>query len=235
MLKDLFSNRLLIGALAFFVLIVVGGMLYMRHVENQSARELVETQERIKALTEKQNPTAEAPVGDTSQGGHVHPDGTWHAEPHAPVEVSEAVVDTSEPVQVSGISAPQRDYSKGAGNPPPFENLPVDLWDFEATKATMIENINFVKANWDPKTFFDKDLGREMRIAKAISENIANATMLGIYTREQARELRGLHSSLLDFTDSDGKRVQQLKDEGYTRAEAIRIAAEEMVERWGVK
>ncbi len=35
---------------------------------------------------EKQQPQpreTEAPVGDTSQGGHFHEDGTWHAEPHA--------------------------------------------------------------------------------------------------------------------------------------------------------
>ena len=29
-----------------------------------------------------EQPTTEAPVGDTSQGGHVHADGTWHEGPH---------------------------------------------------------------------------------------------------------------------------------------------------------
>ena len=89
MLKALFSNRnrLFIGALAFFVLCVGGSLLYMQHVEQQMARELVETQERLKVWPEKQNPTAEVPEGDTSQGGHVHEDGTWHEGPHdAPVE-----------------------------------------------------------------------------------------------------------------------------------------------------
>ena len=86
MLKNLFSNRLLIGALAIFVLMVVSGMLYMQHVEKQSARELAETQKRINELTEKPPTTAEAPVGDTSQGGHFHADGTFHTDPHAEVE-----------------------------------------------------------------------------------------------------------------------------------------------------
>ena len=41
--------------------------------------------EPIEKPTEE--PKAEAPVGDTSQGGHVHADGTWHAGPHeAPVD-----------------------------------------------------------------------------------------------------------------------------------------------------
>ena len=37
---------------------------------------------------EYEKPTAEMPVGDTSQGGHFHEDGTWPAEPHTPVAPS---------------------------------------------------------------------------------------------------------------------------------------------------
>ena len=87
MLKDLFSNRLFIGALAFFILCVVGGTLYISHVEKQGVEELATDEDPVKQVTEKQQPTAEAPVGDTSKGGHFHEDGTWHAEPHdAPVD-----------------------------------------------------------------------------------------------------------------------------------------------------
>ena len=90
MLKELFSNRLFIGALAFFILSVVGGMLYISHVEKQGAEELATDEDRVKQVTEKQQqqPTAKAPVGDTAQGGHFHADGTWHGEPHdVPMEV----------------------------------------------------------------------------------------------------------------------------------------------------
>ncbi|MYB95968.1 hypothetical protein F4054_23620 [Candidatus Poribacteria bacterium] len=83
MFKDLFSNRLFIGAIVFFVLTVGGSLLYMRHVQRQTARELAATQERVKELTEKQNPTAEAPVAQGLQG-HFHSDGTWHGGPHTP-------------------------------------------------------------------------------------------------------------------------------------------------------
>ena len=82
MLRDILSNRLFMGALAFFVLIVVGGTLYLKHVERETVEELARTNQRIKTLTEKQPPTPEAPVGDTLHGGHFHEDGTWHAEPH---------------------------------------------------------------------------------------------------------------------------------------------------------
>ena len=83
MLKDLFSNRLFIGALVFFILSVVGGTLYISHVEKQGAEELATDADPVKQPTEKQQqPTAKAPVEDTSQGGHFHEDGTWHAEPH---------------------------------------------------------------------------------------------------------------------------------------------------------
>ena len=86
MLKDLFTNRLFIGALAFFVLCVAGSLLYMHHETRKGAEYAAETQDRVAEWNAKQNqqPPVEAPVGDTSQGGHFHADGTRHAEPHAP-------------------------------------------------------------------------------------------------------------------------------------------------------
>ena len=48
------------------------------------------------AVEEPTQPTpAEAPVGDTSQGGHFHADGTWHADPHSQVSdtIPEADID----------------------------------------------------------------------------------------------------------------------------------------------
>ena len=243
MFKDFFSNRLFIGALAFFVLCVVGSLLYLRHVEQQTARELAEAEERVQQWNKRQNPqtTPEAPVvaepQHRQQDGHVHADGTWHEGPHEAPKAAE--VDTSPTVQVSDISvpAPKREYDRGAGNPPPWENVPVDLWDFEATKAAMIENINFVKANWHPFEY-----NREVSIASAISHNIANAanaTDLGLYTPEQALELTMLYSGLLEFKGHEPGRTRELREQGYTHKEAIRIAAEETLQRqkqqWGVK
>ena len=233
MFKDLFSNRLFIGALAFFILCVGGSLLYMQHVEQPSAREMAAHEERLKQLTDRktQQPTkAVSSVASQTEQGHFHADDTFHAEPHeriaAPSEVSDPEVSRE-------TTAPQMEYNRGAGNPPPFDKVPVDLWDFEATKAAMIENINFVKANWDPKVY-----NREVSIASAISANIvnaANATDLGLYTPEQALELTMLYSGLLEFKGHEPGRVWQLKDEGYTLKEAIRIAAEEMLQRQGVK
>ena len=100
MLKELFSNRLFIGALAFFVLCVVGSLLYMHHDMEKGAEELAETQEHVKQLTEKPQLqpeiTAQVPIDDTSQGGHWHGD-EWHAEPHdTPQVASPASRDTGE-------------------------------------------------------------------------------------------------------------------------------------------
>ena len=103
MLKELFSNRLFIGALVFFILCVGGSLFYMQQVQQIEAEKLAETEERVKQFTEKQQPqpTAKAPVADTSQGGHWHGD-EWHAEPHPPVEVranepsDDPVIDFSE-------------------------------------------------------------------------------------------------------------------------------------------
>ena len=43
MLKNLFSNRLFIGALAFFILCVVGSLLYQQHVYKETDKALAET------------------------------------------------------------------------------------------------------------------------------------------------------------------------------------------------
>lgn len=70
MFKDLFQNRLFIGALAFFVLCVVGSLLYQQHVQRQEAEKLAETQEHIKALAEKPPlPVEVSPVVETSPRG----------------------------------------------------------------------------------------------------------------------------------------------------------------------
>ena len=98
MLKDLFQNRLFIGALAFFVLCVGGSLLYMQHVAQRGAEELAETQKRVAQWNEKQNPTTEGKAGDTSQGGHFHEDGTWHAETHAAVVAADISTPHAAPV-----------------------------------------------------------------------------------------------------------------------------------------
>ena len=90
MLRDLFRNRLFIGALAFFVLIVVSGTLYLRHIERQGQIALERTQERLKQREARQKQTPKAPIapsekvpeGETPKGGHFHADGTVRAEPH---------------------------------------------------------------------------------------------------------------------------------------------------------
>ena len=74
MFRDLFRNRLFIGIL---VLLICAAMsIYFLQTDTPKAP--------IKIYTPVE-PIAKQPpkVGDTSQGGHFHDDGTWHAEPHA--------------------------------------------------------------------------------------------------------------------------------------------------------
>ena len=73
MFKDLFSNRLFIGALAFFIFCVVGSLLYMQHETQKGEKDLAETQARLKQFTERQNaePTTAVADGADSAGGAV--------------------------------------------------------------------------------------------------------------------------------------------------------------------
>lgn len=111
MFQDFFSNRWFIGALAFFIFSVVGGSLYIWHVERQGIEDLVQDEEGVNPLTGKRQPTAEVPEGNTSQGGNFHEDDTWHTERHAPV--------ASEDVQFSDVDVQfNLDF---------LDNLPADV------------------------------------------------------------------------------------------------------------
>ena len=225
MLKDLFRNRLFIGALAFFIFCVGGSLLYMQHVEKQSSRELAETPP----------PTAEvSPVGDTSQGGHWHGD-EWHAQPHAPVEVSAAEVSDVQAADDTPLSeaylALRETYPEQTNNPSPFENVPVDLLDFEATKKAFMDHFNFYVAQGGnkPEVFESR---REVRIAFAVMEGLHNAAKpwVGLYTPEQRAEIHEMHRSLRRFNGVkvNHDRVWQLvHDDGYSVLEALDISREE--------
>ena len=85
MLANIFTNRLFIGALAFFVLCVAGSLLYMHHENQEGAEYATETEERVRQWNERQKeaPPAEVTVVEQpEQVRHFHPDGTFHAEPH---------------------------------------------------------------------------------------------------------------------------------------------------------
>ena len=85
MLANIFTNRLFIGALAFFVLCVAGSLLYMHHENQKGAEYAAETGERVRQWNKRQKeaPPAEVPVVEQpEQVRHFHPDGTFHTEPH---------------------------------------------------------------------------------------------------------------------------------------------------------
>lgn len=94
MLAKIFTNRLFIGALAFFILCVGGSLFYSHQQQQKDKALLVETEERVKQWNERQNeqPRAETPVVDVPEqpieGENLQADGTFHAEPDE-IEVQE--------------------------------------------------------------------------------------------------------------------------------------------------
>ena len=97
MLKDLFNNRLFIGALVFFVFCVGGSLLYMQHVKRQTDRESAAHEAHIKALTEKEQPKPTAEVETPQQDEDFH----VSQPPETPIEsppVVQSKPDVSAPV-----------------------------------------------------------------------------------------------------------------------------------------
>ncbi|MCY3724326.1 MAG: hypothetical protein OXG97_19095 [Candidatus Poribacteria bacterium] len=91
MLKDIFFRRVVFGTLLLVVVIIAGGILYLKHLEAQMQREIAGTAARVKLLpaTPVATQTASAlDVIESADGGHFHADGTWHADAHTPGEQS---------------------------------------------------------------------------------------------------------------------------------------------------
>lgn len=116
MLREVFRPRMFVVGLLFFVLIVVCGVFYLKHVEREAAEKLVRTNERIKQLTEKQPPTADE----------------WHADPHTPegsppVEAPVAVPPKPEPHPYDALSAEEQEAYRQRSIAITLEYLPEKL------------------------------------------------------------------------------------------------------------
>ena len=124
MFKELFSNRLFIGALVFFVLCVAGSLLYMHHENQKGAEYAAETQDRIQLWNTKQKeqPPSETSVDDTSQGGHFHADGTWHGTPHPPPPPGEPLQKATQK-QPRQPSITEKQFYASLGLKPPPEGF----------------------------------------------------------------------------------------------------------------
>ena len=126
MLREVFSNRLFIGALAFFILCVVGGTLYIAYIERQGIEDVApETEEPDAPLAEKPKPP---PPGESAESGHWHGD-EWHSEPHETEPAVPAVVNTAPAVP------------RGE----PFANFTPDLNDDPVTTA--YKRLEYIKNN----------------------------------------------------------------------------------------
>ena len=245
MFKQLLLDNRLFGALVCFIVFIAAGLGYLHTVKRDAQREVQHLQEM---LQQKQPPKPQTeakppPPGETAETGHWHGD-VWHTEPHdthAP-----ATTNTSPPsavaadTQVSPPPAPdfsgayqtlREKYPEQTQNPPPFENVPVDLWDFEATKKAFQDHFNFYMAQGGnkPEVFNNNP---EVRIAAAVMANIYNASKpwVGLFTPEQREEIKKMRRGYREFNGVkvNHDRVWELvHNEGYSVLEALRISREE--------
>lgn len=221
--------------LSVFIVAIVAVGLYLLTI--QTPKDPI-----INKTTEVEKPQAAAPVGDTSQGGHFHEDGTWHAGPHetpradegqirspsqlpnASSEVDPTVVPPRPPTPSEAYQALREKYPDRTQNPHPFENVPVDLWDFEATKTAFMDHFNFyVEQGGDKPEVFESN--REVRIAYAIMMNIANAAepLFGLFTPEQCGEIKAMRQRYFEFEGVKPlniTRLRELINEGYSISDA---------------
>ncbi|MDE0424271.1 MAG: hypothetical protein OXN25_05340 [Candidatus Poribacteria bacterium] len=232
MFNRLLSKNRVFIALVLAVVFVASGLLYLNTVNRQATRDIQRTQERV-------NAPKPPPPGETAESGHWHGD-EWHAEPHETPSADAAETRLSQPSQRPDIftaseiavayQALRAKYPKQTNNPPPFEDVPVDLHDFEATKTAYIDHFNFYVEHYDPEQGWSHT--HELRIASAIMSNIRNAAYptFGLWTRAQCDEIREMHRRYFDFKGVKAlniTRVKELLDQGYSITEARNKASAE--------
>ena len=88
MVKEILSYRPVQVALVLVVIIGISGVLYLQSVKREAARDIQSLEETAKP--QQPPPAGPADTSDpstqTTQGGHFHADGTFHAEPHSTAE-----------------------------------------------------------------------------------------------------------------------------------------------------
>ena len=110
--------------LSVFIVAICGVGLY--YLQTQPPKEPIVIYKPVEPI---EKPTAEVPEGDTSQGGHVHADGTWHEGPHEAEAPVESLV---EPLSTEEVSEPEAETSVS------FEDL-FSYTDDEISKMTRDE------------------------------------------------------------------------------------------------
>ena len=79
----MFLRKHWVGLSVLLIAIVAVGVYFL---QTRTPKDPILIVKPVEYEKQQPQPTAKAPVGDTSQGGHFHEDGTWHGEPHAEVD-----------------------------------------------------------------------------------------------------------------------------------------------------
>lgn len=243
MLVQLLSKKRVFIPLVLVLVFVASSLLYLHSVKRQATLDLKRTQ----AIVNRPKPP---PPGETAESGHWHAD-EWHAEPHSPdtphTSPPSAVAETQTPPPHQRREPPawaswdfqaayqrlREQYPDQTQNPPPFENVPVNLWDFQATKTAFMDNFNFYVEHYDPKEEWSHT--RELRIASAVMMNIHNAAepTFGLFTPEQCEEIKVLYRDLRKFEGYIPRIDKIMAEKGVTREVATRISIYERLKSKG--
>ncbi len=103
--------------LSVFLVAIAGVGLYL--LATQPPKDPIVIYKPVEPIEKPtQQPKAEVPEGDTSQGGHIHADGTWHEGPHEPVEQPTESAQQSAVPDISGL--PETSDDIDPDDIPPF-------------------------------------------------------------------------------------------------------------------
>ena len=163
---------------------------------------------KIYKAVEVEKPKAEVPVGDTSQGGHFHEDGTWHAGPHADPEVYSRGTSTQPAPPDAPTETSVTHAEGGQGSTAEGVQTPVKL-DPETQKKVdalykQADALSEESTVWSNKLYAESQENRKKRDALRVEKEKA---------REMRRDPNVDKATYTAFQDAVDAKTRALKSE----------------------
>ncbi|MYH83745.1 hypothetical protein F4141_23935 [Candidatus Poribacteria bacterium] len=154
--------------LSVFLVAIAGIGLCL--LATQPPKEPIKIYKAVEPEKPTQQPIPQAPVGDTSQGGHVHADGTWHEGPHEQVADAQAP-QTETPQPQEALFSKEEDARSTANLLDHLETyLPLAEENRDILKRTYERQLkvlkHFEEMNTKRGNFWDTS-GQKERVAEA--------------------------------------------------------------------
>ncbi len=159
--------------LSVFIVAIVGIGLYL--LATQPEKPPIVIYKPVEPLPKStEQPKAEVPVEDTSQGRHFHEDGTWHEGPHEQEAAAQETPQTEKPQPQEALSPEEQEARRQAVIAAMLEDMPENLALREKNRDILKRSYERLRKEKEYSDAYFQRTGRrypgEARILKQLTE-----------------------------------------------------------------